>query len=78
MTDLLAVFDLAAFEQYATHPETARDAVAALAAGLGWSEPTSAEDLPDYLFANLTGFPVLERLIELVSGKALALDALQE
>lgn len=78
VTDLLAVFDLAAFEQYATHPETARDAVAALAAGMGWSEPTSAEDLPDYVFANLTGFPVLERLIELVSGKALALDALQE
>ncbi|WP_224543693.1 DEAD/DEAH box helicase [Mesorhizobium sp. CA16] len=78
VTDLLAVFDLAAFEQHATHPETACDAVAALAAGFGWPEPQSAEDLADYLFANLTGFPVFERLVEMVSGNAVALRSLQE
>lgn len=78
-TEMLAVFDLTAFEQYAIHPTSARDAVAALGAGLGWPEPPAAsDDLPDYLFSRLTGFPVLERLIELVSGKAVALEHLQE
>ncbi|MCA0012899.1 DEAD/DEAH box helicase [Mesorhizobium sp. B292B1B] len=78
VTDVLAVFDLAAFDQHATHPEAARGAVAALAAGLDWPEPLTDEDLPDYLFANLTGFPVFERLVELVSGEAIALGHLQE
>ncbi|MER8774275.1 DEAD/DEAH box helicase [Mesorhizobium sp. M0977] len=78
VTYALAVFDLAAFEEHATHPEAALGAVAALGARLGWPEPPSAKDLPDYLFLNLTGFPVFERLVELVSGKAIALGDLQQ
>ncbi|MGX9147282.1 DEAD/DEAH box helicase [Mesorhizobium sp. 128a] len=78
VTDVLAEFDLASFEQNATHPETAWHAVAAMAVGLGWPEPPSSEDLPDYLFANLTGFPVFEKLVELVSGQAIALADLQK
>lgn len=77
-TTALGNFDLAAFEQFAIDPDIARQAVADLASSLGWPTPASDGDLRDYLFVQLTGFPVLERLIERVSGKALALGELQE
>jgi ATP-dependent helicase YprA (DUF1998 family) len=77
----LAEFDLAAFETFATDLPSAKKAVAALATKLGWiSTPSSngLDDLKDYLYANLTGFGPLELLIENVSGRASALDKLQQ
>lgn len=77
-TSALGNLDLAAFEQFAVQPDLARRAVYEMATGLGWPAPAPDRDLPDYLFEHLSGFPVLELLIELVSGKAVALGDLQE
>lgn len=77
-TAALGNFDLAAFEQFAIQPDLAQTTVVKLATELEWPALNLGRDLPDYLFEHLTGFPVMERLIELVSGKALALGELQE
>lgn len=76
-TTALANFDYASFEQFAVRGDLARRAVADLGLALGWPAPDSERDLADYLFEHLTGLPVLERLIEHVSGKALAIGELQ-
>lgn len=73
----LAAFDLHAFEDFATRPDDARDAVRALSQALGIAEPPPTRDLADYLFEILSGFGPLERLVELVSGKAISLPTLQ-
>ena len=54
---------MVAFERHAAEPEAARRAVSNLAAALGWPPPAEADDLADYLFHRLTGFPALELLI---------------
>jgi DEAD/DEAH box helicase/Domain of unknown function (DUF1998)/Helicase conserved C-terminal domain len=74
----MAAFDLAAFERFATDIESARAAVKGLANSLQWSPIGPATDLRDYLFTMLTGFGPLELLIASVSGRASALDTLQE
>jgi ATP-dependent helicase YprA (DUF1998 family) len=65
----LAAFPIAVFEKHAVSADQARQAVQELAARIGWA-PIGDGDLADYLFANLTGFAPLERLIETVAGKA--------
>jgi Domain of unknown function (DUF1998)/Helicase conserved C-terminal domain len=77
-TAALGGVNLAAFEQFAIQPDVARQAVADLATGLGWPVAATDRDLADYIFEQLTGFPVLERLIEHVSGKAQAIGELQK
>jgi hypothetical protein len=73
----LAAFDLHAFEDHATRPDDARCAVSKLCAALGVPGPAPNADLADFLFHLLTGFGPLERLIELVSGRAIPLRELQ-
>ena len=73
----LAAFSLEAFEDHATRPDDARRAVSALCDALGVPGPTPTVDLADFLFELLTGFGPLERLIELVSGRAIPLRELQ-
>lgn len=73
----LAAFDLQAFEDHATRPTEARAAVDELCRSLGKTMPGPQRDLADFLFELLTGFGPLERLIELVSGKAIPLQDLQ-
>ncbi len=59
-------------EDHATRPvDDARRAVSSLCAALGVPGPAPNADLADFLFELLTGFGPLERLIELVSGRAI-------
>jgi ATP-dependent helicase YprA (DUF1998 family) len=74
----LGQFDIEAFHNGASDPVAARGAVASLAKNLGWPALGEEDDLADYLFRVLTGFGPLELLIDLVSGKAIKLDQLQE
>jgi hypothetical protein len=55
----LASFDLRAFEKHATNRVGARQAVSALANTLQWPPLAEADDLADYLFQRLSGFPPL-------------------
>jgi ATP-dependent helicase YprA (DUF1998 family) len=73
----LAAFDLHAFEDHATRPDDARRAASDLCAALSVPGPAPNADLADFLFEMLTGFGPLERLIELVSGRAISLRDLQ-
>ncbi len=73
----LAAFDLAAFEQHATNPQGAREAVIRLCVSLGVKPLLAEADLADFLFHMLTGFGPLEKLIQLVSGTAIPLEKLQ-
>jgi uncharacterized protein DUF1998/helicase-like protein len=73
-----AAFDLAAFERHVTDVEAARHAVDELCTALGLKPPSVATDLADFLYDMLTGFGPLELLIELVSGKAIKLENLQD
>jgi len=74
----LSQFDIEAFHNGAADPGAARRAVASLAVNLGWPTLGAEDDLADFLFRGLTGFGPLELLIDLVSGKAIKLDELQE
>jgi hypothetical protein len=76
--EAFGAFELAAFEKHATDLASARAAVAALARSMAWPQPDSAADLPDCLFAQLSGFGPLELLIQRVSGAAVPLDELQQ
>lgn len=76
----LAALDLPAFQRAANDLSSATRALNDLARALGWA-PFQGSDhagLRNWLFENLTGFGPLERLIELVSGKAEKLDDLSE
>ncbi|MGE4404254.1 DEAD/DEAH box helicase [Pseudomonas sp.] len=78
--EALADFDLHAFQRIANDFPTAVNALTTLASRLEW-EPASGTDLTslrDWLFKNLTGFGPLEKLIDLVSGKAEKLDSLSQ
>ena len=80
-TSALAAFDLAAFENFASDLAAAHIAVQSLSRALSWTDPPvlkDADSLKDYLYTKLTGFGPLELLIETVSGRASALDGLQE
>ena len=73
----LAEFDLASFENFAIDMNGARAAVTSLASVLQWRALDPSTDPRNYLFGALTGFGPLELLIQSVSGRASALDALQ-
>lgn len=73
----LGAFELHDFEAHATRPDDARRAVRKFCATLGAPGPPPDADLADFLFELLTGFGPLERLIELVSGRAIPLRELQ-
>ncbi len=72
------VFDNARFERHATDEAGARTAVSELAADLKWPTLADGDDLADYLFTNLTGFGPAERLIQLVSGRAMPLPDVEK
>lgn len=79
-TVALATFDLDAFENHATHIDDARRGVSNLCVAFGTKGPAANADaasLADFVFELLTGFGPLERLIELVSGRAIPLRELQ-
>lgn len=78
--EVLAGFDLGAFQNAANDLDSARAAASALAVGLGWSVPPEGdhESFRDWLFKSMTGFGPLEELIAKVSGKAARLDALSK
>ena len=72
----LARFPLERFESFAVNLDDASEAVEVLAKDLGWSayEGSGLEDLQDYVYRSLQGFAPAEELLELVSGKAEALE----
>ncbi|MDY4301590.1 Zn-binding domain-containing protein [Pseudomonas salmasensis] len=74
----LASLDLPAFQRVANDLPAATQALNNLAQELGWPsfQGLAHTALRDWLFENLTGFGPLEKLIELVSGKAEKLDDL--
>ncbi|MGV5493762.1 DEAD/DEAH box helicase [Pseudomonas sp. XP2] len=74
----LASLDLPAFQRVANDLPAATQALNDLAQKLGWPtfQGSLHTALRDWLFNNLTGFAPLEKLIELVSGKAEKLDDL--
>ncbi|WP_040259139.1 DEAD/DEAH box helicase [Pseudomonas massiliensis] len=76
----LAALDLPAFQRAANDLSAATQALNDLAQALGWAafQGSDHASLRNWLFENLTGFGPLERLIELVSGKAEKLDDLGE
>lgn len=76
--DALASFDLDAFQTITNDFPTAAKAAMALGSQLGW-ETFIDNDHPalrNWLYENLSGFGPLEKLIELVSGKAEQLSTL--
>ncbi|WP_245760091.1 DEAD/DEAH box helicase [Pseudomonas graminis] len=76
--EALADFDLDAFQGIANNFPAATAAALDLGNRVGWKSFAGNDHaaLRDWLFENLTGFGPLEKLIELVSGKAEQLDAL--
>ena len=69
----LAAFDLMTFQRFELGSQYRRDAfqvVSRLAGDLGWSEPDSAERLPQYLFDRLSGWGPVEQMIATISGAA--------
>ncbi|UZE84010.1 DEAD/DEAH box helicase [Pseudomonas viciae] len=74
----LASLDLRAFQRAVNDLSAATLTLNDLARELGWAPLQGADHaaLRDWLFENLTGFGPLEKLIELVSGKAEKLDDL--
>jgi hypothetical protein len=78
--DALAGFDLDAFQEAANDLPSAQKAAAALAGELGWEAPEADNhsSFRDWLFRSLTDFGPLEKLITLVSGKAVKLGALSQ
>ncbi|KJH65674.1 DEAD/DEAH box helicase [Chromobacterium violaceum] len=78
--EVLAAFDLGAFQNAANDLGSARAAASTLAVGLGWCVPPEGdhESFRNWLFESMTGFGPLEELITTVSGKAARLDALSE
>ncbi|QDZ11824.1 DEAD/DEAH box helicase [Devosia ginsengisoli] len=75
--DALASFPIADFERHAIDQTRARQVVGDFAQQVGWPV-LGDEDLADYLFHQLSGFSPLERVLELVSGRAEPLDQLAE
>lgn len=76
----LADFDLNSFQYVAEDLESACAAIENLAERMNWQKPIIKEhsELRNWLFDNLTGFGPIERLIEIVSGKAVRLNILSE
>lgn len=74
----LASLDISAIENHVISTDAARAAVTNLAKALSWPSLKEDDDLADFLFSRLTGFRPAERLIEAVSGRAVALPALSE
>lgn len=77
---MLVEFPLERLESFALHLENAIEAVTTLGRALGWAEfeGTSVNDLQDYVYQSLQGFPPAESLLGLVSGEALALENVEE
>lgn len=78
--DILAAFDLSAFQNANNDLPAAREELASLSIGLEWELPPEGdhESLRNWLFESMTGFGPLEDLISRVSGKAIKLDALSK
>lgn len=78
--DALADFDLNAFQRAADDLAASANAAALLAERLDWRvlESNDKTSFRDWLFKSLTDFGPLEKLITLVSGKAVRLDTLSE
>ncbi|MDV7212797.1 DEAD/DEAH box helicase [Azotobacter beijerinckii] len=78
--DALADFDLNTFQRAADDIGGAVNATAILAERLEWNAPhvTDRASFRNWLFESLSGFGPLEKLITLVSGKAVRLDELSE
>jgi ATP-dependent helicase YprA (DUF1998 family) len=76
----LADFDLDTFQGVANDFTSAKNAVTTLGGRLGWKAFSGEDHLSfrDWLFESLTGFGPLEKLIDLVSGKAERLDLLSQ
>lgn len=72
----LARFDIGAFEQRAVDPTTASDAVASLASGMGWPQPTTPEALPSYLAQQIPSLAAFQRMWQAIVGGAVALSKL--
>lgn len=76
----LADFDLDALQGAANDLPSAKKAAMALAEQLGWTVPQADDhsSFRDWLFQSLTDFGPLEKLITLVSGKAVKLGDLSQ
>lgn len=74
--DVLASFDLMGFQHAHVDRPRALGALNALAPSLGWAPFGDNADIEDALFTAVTGFGPIERLIQLVSGHAIALEEL--
>lgn len=76
--EALASFPLNVFHSVANNFEDAYEAADILAASLGWENPPkdSNDSFRDWLFRCMEGFGPLEKLIDIVSGKATKLDDL--
>ncbi|TAX24987.1 DEAD/DEAH box helicase [Rhizobium leguminosarum] len=73
--DALAGFPISDFERHAIDAPRARRVVDDFALQVGWPG-LGDQDLADYLFHRLSGFSPLERVLELVSGRAEPLEQL--
>lgn len=73
---MLAQFDIGAFEGRAVDPTKASDAVASVASGLGWPPPTTPEALPPYLAQQIPSLAVFQRLWQAIVGEAVGLSRL--
>ncbi|RKE25913.1 helicase-like protein [Paraburkholderia sp. BL23I1N1] len=75
--DAFHKFQIDRFTSEVTAPSGAFDEVRSLAARLGWSvPPEELDDIPDYLFGQLSKLGPIDLLVNHVSGHATALDVL--
>lgn len=71
VANALAEFDLDAFVQRELHPKEALNVLEKLSGKLMWDcKINNIEQIPEYLYKNLTGFGPMELLIENTSGNA--------
>lgn len=73
---MLARFDIGAFEVRAVDPRKAFDAVASVASELGWPRPITPEALPAYLAQQIPSLAVFQRLWQAIAGGAVGLSRL--
>jgi ATP-dependent helicase YprA (DUF1998 family) len=72
----LVAFPLDRFEAFAVDISQAEEAIKNLGSKLGWGNypGNGLEELQDYVYQSLQGFPPAEQLLEIVSGNAEALQ----
>ncbi|RQR36329.1 DUF1998 domain-containing protein [Burkholderia sp. Bp9015] len=75
----LSEFRVDRFSDFSTGTQEALAEIKRLSGALGWpAPPENSGDLPDYLFTHLSQAEPVDLLINRVSGRATALDALTE